>query len=205
MPFITFEGIDGSGKSSLIKKLADDLRKLGLVVEMTQEPGGTSLGTELRQILLRNKGDVPCPEAELLIYEADRAHHVKNKIKPLLNKGTWVLSDRFSDSSLAFQGAGRSLKMADVQWLNDFATGGLKPDLTVLVDCPVNVGHARRAGREADRFENEKNEFHEKVRQEFLKLAHAEPERFYILDSEKSGPEELLQKLLSEMKQRKLL
>lgn len=205
MPFITFEGIDGSGKSSLLKLLAGSLSKSGHKVELTQEPGGTNLGRELRQLLLRTTGEVPCPETELLIYEADRAQHVKTKIKPLLEKNYWVLSDRYYHSSLAFQGAGRSLKKEDVVWLNQFASQGLRPDLTVLVDCPVDVGFARRAGRVADRFENEKREFHDKVRNEYLKIAEAEKDIFLILSSEKKSPESLLNELEGELKKRGLL
>src|ERR1700677_727879 len=131
MAFLTFEGIDGSGKSSLLKNFADYLKTLGVPVEITREPGGSELGRELRQILLRTQGTPPCPESELLLYEADRAQHVSLHIKPCLEKKIWVLSDRFSDSSLAFQGAGRHIPIEKVNWLNEFATRGLLPDLTV--------------------------------------------------------------------------
>ncbi|MBK9293342.1 MAG: dTMP kinase [Oligoflexia bacterium] len=205
MPFITFEGIDGSGKSSLAKLLAKELEKRGYKVQQTQEPGGTALGLELRQLLLRTSGEPPCPEAELLIYEADRAQHVNTKIKPLLKNNFWVLSDRFYHSSLAFQGAGRDLKIQDVMWLNQFAAGGLSPDLVVLVDCPVDVSFARRAGRVADRFEKEKREFHEKVRNQYLKLAKDESDIFLILESEKKSLDSLLKELIDELNKRGLL
>lgn len=206
MPLITFEGIDGSGKSSLMQLLAEHLRGLGESVETTREPGGTPLGQELREILLRTKGEAPCPEAELLIYEADRAHHVQTKIKPLLEKGTWVLSDRFFDSSTAFQGAGRKLKISDVDWLNKFAAQGIVPQLTVLVDCPVDVASDRSQKRGAkDRFEVEATHFHKSVRDEFLKLAQTHKSRFFTLSSLGKAPGELLPLLLDEIKRRGLL
>ena len=205
MPFITFEGIDGSGKSSILRLLSERLRALGHKVETTQEPGGTVLGRELREILLRTSGTPPCPETELLIYEADRAQHVKTKIKPLLKDGVWVFSDRYYDSSLAFQGAGRNIKKSDVAWLNEFASMGLKPDMTVLVDCTVGVGKSRMANRELDRFELEKKEFHEKVRAEYLLIAAAESKRFFVLNSEKTSPEDLAIVVFDEIKKRGLL
>jgi dTMP kinase len=210
MAFLTFEGIDGSGKSTLIRQLAEHLKGLGLTVEITRQPGGTNLGGELREILLRTKGAPPCPEAELLIYEADRAHHVATILRPLLQKKTWVLCDRYADSSLAFQGAGRKISKEKVRWLNEFATQGLRPDMTVLVDCPVELGMKRREQRQAtdktkaDRFEKEKKAFHQAVRDEFLALARAEPDRFVVLNSEKDT-QTLLKELLNEMKKRGLL
>lgn len=206
MPFITFEGIDGSGKSSLIGLLAEALRAKGLKVETTQEPGGTVLGKELREMLLRTTGAAPCPETELLIYEADRAQHVQTKILPLLKQDYWVLSDRFYDSSTAFQGAGRKIKKSVVEWLNKFAAQGLKPDVTVLVDCDVEVGQARMAGRgEADRFEQEKADFHQRVRKEYLAIAKKEKKRFFVISSENATPQALAEKTLKEFKKRKLL
>lgn len=204
MPFLTFEGIDGSGKSTLIKKLAEHLKSLSLTIEITREPGGTKLGEELREILLRTKGSAPCPEAELLIYEADRAQHVNTKIRPLLKQNAWVLSDRFYDSSSVFQGAGRKIASKSVEWLNDFASGGLKPDLTFLLDCPVEVSQARRQSRQADRFELEKTEFHETIRNGFLELAKKHADRFLVLDATES-PDRLLQLAIDELKNRGLL
>jgi dTMP kinase len=209
MAFFTFEGIDGSGKSSLLKNFADHLRGLGLPVEITREPGGSELGRELRQMLLKTTGTPPCPESELLLYEADRAQHVAIHIKPWLEKKTWVLSDRFGDSSLAFQGAGRHIPLEKVRWLNEFATRGLVPDLTVIVDCPVEVSNARREKREKeggtkpDRFEKEVNTFHQAVRDEYLKMAKTE-KRFYVLDGTKDQ-KAMLEELLAECKKRKLL
>ena len=209
MPFLTFEGIDGSGKSSLLKAFTDYLKSRGLPVEITREPGGSNIGPELRNILLRTVGQAPCPQAELLIYEADRAQHVTFKIRPLLEKGVWVISDRFADSSIAFQGAGRHIKKEDVQWLNTFATGGLKPDLTILLDCPVELSQARRKKREgekkvnADRFEMESQEFHQAVRDSYLALAKNEPDRFVVLDAKKTQ-EVLLKELIEAVSTRDL-
>lgn len=207
MPFLTFEGIDGSGKSSLMKLLEENLKQRGLHVEITREPGGSNIGPELRSILLRTQGAAPCPEAELLIYEADRAQHVAFKIRPWLDQGIWVLSDRFSDSSVAFQGAGRKIKIEDVKWLNRFATAGLTPDVTVLMDCPIEVSQTRRQKREreekvsADRFEREDKEFHQAVRDAYLSLAREEKERFIVLNAQKD-PKSLLTDLLQALQKR---
>lgn len=201
MRFITFEGIDGCGKSTLMTALANELQGRGFSVDQTREPGGTPLAEELRNIILRKASEVPFARTELLLYEAARAQHVDGRIRPALQEGKWVLCDRFYDSSLAFQGAGRLLKMTDVSWLNDFATGGLKPDLTILLDCPVEVGQARRKKRQvanttqADRIEAEKKAFHEAVRRGFLSIAELESERFLVLDAMKK-PEELFQDLM---------
>jgi dTMP kinase len=209
MPFITFEGIDGSGKSSLIKNFAAYLGKLGLAVEITREPGGSDLGRDLRELLLKTTGIPPCPESELLLYEADRAQHVAVKIKPWLAKNIWVLSDRFADSSLAFQGAGRNLKIEDVRWLNDFATQGLKPDVTIIVDCPLEIATQRLKKREADlssapdRFEKEKHDFHQRVRDEYLKMAKCES-RFFVVEGTKN-PDVILTDVVNECKKRKIL
>jgi dTMP kinase len=209
MPFITFEGIDGSGKSTLIKNFAAYLATQGLVVEITREPGGSDLGQEIRGLLLKTTGSPPRPEAELLLYEADRAQHVATKIKPWLENDIWVLSDRFSDSSLAFQGAGRSIEPEAVKWLNEFATQGLLPKLTIIVDCPVEEASKRLRKREKnsqinpDRFEIEKKEFHERVRDEYLKMAKT-AQRFFVIDGTKK-PDVLLDEVVSECKKRKVL
>jgi dTMP kinase len=209
MPFFTFEGIDGSGKSHLIKSFAEHLKSRRLTVEITREPGGSELGQELRQMILRTGGTPPCPEAELLLYEADRAQHVATKIRPWLEKNVWVLSDRFGDSSVAFQGAGRHISKDKVSWLNEFATKGLVPDLTVIVDCPVEISTERRKKRELqdhtkpDRMEQEREAFHQAVRDEYLKMAKGE-KRFFVLDGTQS-PEALLKQLISECEKRKIL
>ena len=204
MPFITFEGLDGSGKSTLIKLLAESLQSQGKSVFLTREPGGSSLGPELRSILLRTKGPAPCPEAELLIYEADRAQHVLEIIQPRVAQGEWVLSDRFADSSLIFQGEGRGLNKDDIRWLNAFATKGTQPDVTFLLDCPVELSFSRRAKRKADRFEQEEQAFHERVRKGFLDLARSEKKRFVILDATQE-PEELLKHVQDKLQTRGLL
>lgn len=200
MKFITFEGIDGSGKSTLLKNIAEHLRSLGKDIETTREPGGTPLGNQLRNLLLKTSGVVPCPQTELLIYEADRAQHVETKIKPLLQQGTWVLSDRFTDSSLAFQGAGRKIAKEHVAWLNNFATSGLEPDLTFLVDTPYEIARQRLRG-EHDRIELELRDFHENVRQEFISIAEANPKRVFIVDGSKQPPE-LLNQAVQELGKR---
>jgi dTMP kinase len=204
MPLITFEGIDGCGKSTLLEGLARHLNSLGKSVQKTREPGGSELGQELRLILLRTQGEAPCPQAELLIYQADRAQHVQNKIRPWLDHGDWVLSDRFYDSSTAFQGAGRKIKVEDVLWLNMFASEGLVPDATILIDVPVEVGFKRREKRKSDRLEKEAVEFHQAVRDGYLQLAKKEKKRFLILNGELSV-EVLVKQLLEYLKSRSLL
>jgi dTMP kinase len=209
MPFITFEGIDGSGKSSLLDNFASELKSRDLPVEITREPGGSILGRDLRKILLQTTGEKPCPEAELLLYLADRAQHVTKKIMPWLKEGKWVLSDRFIDSSIAFQGAGRKISISDVQLLNTFATGGLLPELTVIVDCPIEISGERLEKRlkekntELDRFEKEKSDFHQAVRDEYLKLSKTHS-RFFVLDGRKTQ-KELSQEFLNECLRRKIL
>lgn len=205
--FLVFEGLDGSGKSSLMSALGDELRQRGRSFHQTREPGGTRLGGDIRPLILRKDGPAPVPRAELLLYEADRAQHVDEIIRPKLAAGQWVLSDRFSASSVAFQAGGRAIKEADVVWLNEFATAGLEADLTVLLDLPVELARARRGGRTSDggegedRIESEADTFHERVRQGFLKQAHAAPDRWLVLSAELT-PAELLEKLMRELKGR---
>jgi dTMP kinase len=154
-------------------------------------------------MVLKTSGTPPCPEAELLLYEADRAQHVALHIRPWLEKKVWVLSDRFGDSSVAFQGAGRKIPREKVQWLNTFATQDLVPDMTIIVDCPVEVSQARRKDRVADRFEAEDTAFHQAVRSEYLAMAKTHP-RFLLLDGTKN-PQTLLEDLVEEVKKRKFL
>ncbi|PCI27410.1 dTMP kinase [Candidatus Kaiserbacteria bacterium] len=177
MAFIVFEGLDGSGKSTQMELLAKFLReKLGEKkhVVVTREPGGTALAEELREILLRIQNEVPSPRCELLVYEASRAQHVSEVIQPALDRGDWVLCDRFTASSVAFQSGGRSISKPEVDWMNDFATGGLIPDLNILIDVSVDESAKRRSKRSADggeaqdRLESEKRQFHEQVRQSYL-------------------------------------
>jgi len=210
MAFIVFEGLDGSGKTSLIQKLKDYVTHLGIVCTVTREPGGTSLGDEIRKILLRTNAEVPVPECEILLYEAIRAQHVATVLKPALKKQSWVLCDRFTGSTIAFQAAGRSLSLTEAVWLNEFATRGLKPDLNILLDLSPELSLGRQkiriqtTGLAADRFELEKQEFHEKVRQGYLHQASLDPKNWFVLDASKSL-EELFTLVLQELKNRKWL
>lgn len=198
MAFIVFEGLDGSGKTTLMKKLSSLLDQSSIQHIMTREPGGTSLGDELRDIILRKEGDTPCARTELLLYEAVRAQHVEKRIKPALKNNQWVLCDRYTASSMAFQSGGRNIKDTDVEWLNTFATDDLKPQLFVLLDLTVDESEKRRIGRqletktEADRLESEKKDFHERTRQGYLTEAKKDPSRWLVLDASKT-PDELFE------------
>ncbi len=180
--FISFEGIDGVGKSTQVKLLAEYLGEAGREVTLTREPGGTELGDSIREILLHSKGHIDA-RAEALLYAADRAQHVALEIEPALAAGCDVITDRYLDSSVAYQGAGRELGHDEVRALSLFAVKGLLPNLTVLLDLSVDQAAARLAGTELDRLESEKAEFFEAVRQGFLSLAAAEPNRWLVLDA----------------------
>jgi len=182
--FISFEGIDGVGKSTQIDLLIKHLDELGRKSIRTLEPGGTDLGVEIRHLLLHRKGEV-APRAEALLYAADRAHHVATKVRPALAEGTDVIIDRYLDSSVAYQGAGRELDSNEIRNLSLFAVQGLLPHLTILLDLDAAASLARRSktGEEPDRLEREKVEFFEAVRQGYLDLAAAEPERFFVVDA----------------------
>jgi dTMP kinase len=179
--FVAFEGGEGSGKTTQARMLAIWLRDQGFDVEQTREPGATKVGMRLRAILLDSAHQGLSARAETMLYAADRAEHVEKVIRPALRRGAMVVCDRYVDSSLAYQGAGRALDPADVARINEWATGGLVPDLTVLIDVPPQVGLARFASP-ADRIEAEPLEFHERVRREFRALAAAEPERYLVVD-----------------------
>ncbi|GAA3096279.1 dTMP kinase [Streptosporangium carneum] len=179
--FIAFEGGEGSGKTTQSRLLAIWLRDQGFDVVQTREPGSTKVGMRLRAILLDAVHQGLSARSEALLYAADRAEHVEKVIRPALHRGSLVISDRYVDSSLAYQGAGRALDPADVVRINRWATGGLVPDLTVLIDTPPSVGLARLGGA-ADRIESEPLEFHERVRREFRALAAAEPDRYLVVD-----------------------
>jgi len=193
--FITFEGGDGTGKTTQLKALESHLRGKGRSCISTREPGGTSLGKLIRQVLLEiGKQPIASP-TELFLYLADRAQHVQEVILPAIEGGKIVLCDRYTDSTLAYQGYGRGIDLGLLRQLNEFANRGVKPDLTLLLDCPVELGLSRTAQRQSnagsarsreDRFEREKVEFHEKVRAGFLAMAGAEPERFRIIDASRS-------------------
>ena len=191
--FISFEGIDGCGKSTQLRLLASKLRLAGVDVVTTREPGGTPLGQRLRAALLEADGQVD-PLAELLLYAADRAQHVRTLIQPALAAGHVVLSDRFADATAAYQGAGRGFEPALVREIIDLATGGLRPDLTLLFDLPVatareRASHRLRNGRPGDRLEAESVEFHTRVRDAYLRIAEAEPQRVRVVDSNRSVEE----------------
>lgn len=184
--FITLEGPEGSGKSTAARHLAAWLRELDRTVVLTQEPGGTPLGEEIRRIVLHVRGmsDDLDPRADALLYAAGRAQHVERVIRPALERGEWVVCARYLDSSLAYQGAGYGNDMAELRRLQDFATGGLLPDLTLLLDVPVAVGLERTRRRaEWNRFEDtEEVAFFEQVRAAYLRLAAEEPDRFRVID-----------------------
>jgi dTMP kinase len=182
--FISFEGIDGVGKSTQADLLEEWLISQNKDVIRTLEPGGTDVGVEIRKILLHHKGDL-APRAEAALFAADRAHHVASKIRPALDSGKIVITDRYFDSSVAYQGAGRDLSRTEVRDLSLWAVGGLLPDLTVLLDLPAEQAIARRStsGTEPDRLEKEKADFFETVRSAYLDLAKAEPQRFLVVDA----------------------
>jgi len=187
--FITFEGPEGGGKSTHIKRLAERLRSLGHEVLVTREPGGTPTGEAIRGILQHeHTGEVVCPEAELLLFEASRAQLVRTVILPALHKGIWVLCDRFADSTTAYQGYGRGFDLETILALNSHAMGECIPDLTLLMDIDVQSGRLRLAQRNlalnttSDRIEREAVEFHERVRAGFLALAQRWPDRIKVVN-----------------------
>ena len=184
--FITFEGGDGSGKTTQINLLATWLESKGKTVVLTREPGGTDLGVELRDIILHRAGFI-APRAEALLYAADRSHHIHTLVKPALDRGDIVLQDRYLDSSVAYQGAGRVLDPDEVRELSLWGTERLMPLLTVLIDVPASVARARMAQteRKYDRLEAEAEDFHTRVRESYLALAAAEPDRFLVVDGER--------------------
>lgn len=181
--FVTFEGGDASGKTTQIGLLAEWLRGKGHTVLVTREPGGSDLGNELRDIVLHRRGFI-APRAEALIYAADRAHHIHEIVRPALQRGEVVLQDRYLDSSVAYQGAGRVLDPVEVRNLSLWATEELMPEVTILLDVPAGIGAKRQASeeRQYDRLEAEALDFHERVRESYVGLAHAEPERFEVID-----------------------
>ncbi|MBR21571.1 MAG: dTMP kinase [Microcella pacifica] len=182
--FLTLEGGDGSGKSTQMGALTAWLEQQGRTVVQSREPGGTDLGLELREIVLHRRGFI-APRAEALLYAADRAHHIATVVRPALERGDVVIQDRYLDSSVAYQGAGRVLKAREVRDLSLWATEGLLPDLTVLLDLDPAVGRERltESRTRYDRLEAEEADFHERVRAAYLALAEAEPERFLVLNA----------------------
>ena len=187
--FITFEGGEGCGKSTQVKRLKEALEKEGVEVLLTREPGGTWLSEEIRRLIKDQVTDAPCDRSELLLFLAARAQLVKNVIRPALEAGKWVVSDRFSDSTIAYQGYGRGLPLDILKDMNDFACEGLKPDLTLLLDVTPETSHARMHQREAatnttaDRIELAGDEFHRRLRRGFAEQAKAYPERIVTIDA----------------------
>jgi dTMP kinase len=192
--FITFEGIEGCGKTTQIHLLAETLKRAGRQVTLTREPGGCPIADKIRAILLDAGNSSMTPLAELLLYAAARAQHISEVIVPALARGGIVLCDRFTDATVAYQGFGRNLDRAVINQLNTLAAGSCRPDITFLIDCPVETGLGRAIARiEAtcasgsgkpleERFERESREFHDRVRAGYLSLAAAEPGRFVMID-----------------------
>jgi len=182
--FITFEGGDGSGKSTQSSRLAEWLQNAGREVVLAREPGGTDLGVEIRHMVLHRRGHI-APRAEALLYAADRAHHIATVVRPALERGAVVVQDRYVDSSVAYQGAGRELDPEEVRGLSLWAAEGLLPDLTILLDLTAEASRARLGAQERvyDRLEEEGGDFPARVRAKYLELAAAEPQRFLVLDA----------------------
>ena len=192
--FITFEGPEGGGKSTHVRELAEQLRAEGKTVLVTREPGGTRLAELIRGLVREEVEDPPVTRCEVLLFIAARAQVVSEVIRPALARGEWVICDRFADSTFAYQGYGRGIDVGLLKNFNDFATEGLVPDLTILLDVPPETSKARLAERQAatatsaDRIEQAGDMFHRRLRDGFLELAKAEPDRFVVIDS--SGPRE---------------
>ena len=182
--FITLEGGDGTGKSTQSALLGDWFTAQGREVVFTREPGGTDLGNELREIVLHSRGHI-APRAEALLYAADRAHHIATVVRPALERGAVVIQDRYLDSSVAYQGAGRVLDPDEVRHVSMWATEGLVPDVTVVLDLDPAIGRDRldAANKQFDRLEAEALDFHTRVRDAYLAMAEAEPKRFLVVDA----------------------
>ena len=189
--FITLEGIEGAGKSTVAQLVRDWLASRGIPARVTREPGGTPLAERVREIVLNRGDETIAPQAETLLMFAARGIHVENLIRPALARGEWVLCDRFTDASRAYQGYGRGM---DLEWIEQLANavhGDLQPDCTLLLDLPVEVGLTRARGRSgvaADRFEAEAAEFFERVRQGYLQIARAQPKRVRVIDAAAALP-----------------
>jgi len=190
--FITFEGPEGCGKSTHIRLLADFLRARGIAVTVTREPGGTPTGEAIRQLLQHNgAGESPTDRTELLLFLASRAQHVERLIRPALSAGSWVLCDRFDDSTMAYQGYGRGFDLSELRAVNGFATKGLKPDLTVLLDVSPKTSRLRLLVRQAqtsdapDRIECEAEAFHIRLHKGFCELAQQNPDRIVVVNAER--------------------
>ena len=188
--FITVEGGEGAGKSSNLGFIRQLLEASGKEVLFTREPGGTELGEAIRELLLGHKHTGMADDSELLLMFAARAEHIRRKIEPALADGTWVLCDRFTDATYAYQGAGRGIDITRIAQLEQWVQGDLRPDLTLLLDLPVEVGLERAGKRSApDRFESEANHFFEAVRNGYLDIAQQQPQRVKVIDASVSLPE----------------
>jgi dTMP kinase len=188
--FITFEGIEGCGKTTQVRRFVKRLKGLGISLVTTLEPGGTRIGKDIRKILLDSRNKNLSPLTELILYAADRAQHVEELIKPALDEGKWVICDRFFDATVVYQGIARGQDMELIRALNKQATQGIQPDITFLLDCPVDMGLQRALERNEaqsqkgqDRFEREAIEFHRAVREGYLELARKNQNRFVIVDA----------------------
>ncbi|OHC82450.1 MAG: dTMP kinase [Sideroxydans sp. RIFOXYD2_FULL_59_7] len=182
--FITFEGVDGAGKSTGLEWFANALRERGVDLLVTREPGGTPLGEKLRELLLHESMHA---ETEAMLMFASRREHVEQVIRPALQRGTWVISDRFSDASFAYQGGGRGVPVAKLEQLEQWTHGDLQPDLTLLFDIPIEVARARLSNNVSlDKFEREQGEFFDKVRQAYLARVAKNPDRYAVIRAEKS-------------------
>jgi dTMP kinase len=188
--FITFEGIEGCGKTTQARRFVKRLKRRGISLITTLEPGGTRVGRDIRKILLDTRNKNLSPFAELILYAADRAQHVEEVIKPALDEGKWVVCDRFLDATVVYQGIARGQDMELIRILNEKATQGIRPDITYLLDCPVDMGLGRALKRNEaesqkgqDRFEREAIDFHKAVREGYLALAREDQDRFVVIDA----------------------
>ncbi|WP_029523239.1 dTMP kinase [Persephonella sp. KM09-Lau-8] len=203
--FITFEGVEGAGKSTQAKLLYQYLIDKGKDAILTKEPGGTKTGQKIRQILLEKTDEIFPPVAELMLYEADRNFHIHNLIKPSLQQGKYIICDRFTDSTLAYQGYARGLNINLIKQLNEIATEGIKPDITFLIDIPVEEGLKRiKQIRQADRIEDEDIQFHKRLREGFLKIAENEKDRIVVLDGLET-PDNIFKKVIEILKNRNII
>lgn len=206
--FISFEGLDGSGKSTLIAGVRQAFEQAQAEVLVTREPGGTPLAEEIRRLILKTDGEAPVSATEILLYEASRAQHVAKVIAPALRAGKNVLCDRFSESTVAFQCFARGISRTEVDSLNRYAEQGVRPELVILLDLTVEESRRRQKGREAqagnaqaDRIEREADDFHHRVRNGFLAQAQEEPTRWFVLDAGLDAAS-LLEKTLAELRRR---
>ena len=182
--FITIEGVEGVGKSSVINTICNELNTAHIKHVLTREPGGTPLAEEIRELLVTKRDELMMPLTEVLLFFAGRYQHITQLIKPALARGEWVISDRFTDSSFAYQGAGRGLAFEKLQTLKDWVQGDFEPDCTILLDAPVEVGLARIQSRSKDRIEEEAVEFFYRVRDFYVHCAHDNPKRYRIVKAD---------------------